>query len=107
MAAQNVCFFNKYGFCKYSERCRKYHENEICEKIDCEIKECYLRHPKVCKFFRDMGFCKFLEWCKFSHKVCKNNTLEKDELKNLKDKIQTVENEMEKKSDLVVKLENE
>ena len=107
MAAQNVCFFNKYGFCKYSERCRKYHENEICEKFDCEIRECHLRHPKVCKFFRDMGFCKFSEWCKFSHKVCKNNTLEKDELKNLKEKIQTMENEMKKKSDIVEKLENE
>ena len=107
MAAQNVCFFNKYGFCKYSERCRKYHENEICEKFDCEIRECHLRHPKICKFFRDMGFCKFSEWCKFSHKVCKNNTLEKDELKNVKEKIQTMENEMKKKSDILEKLENE
>ena len=77
MAAQNICFFNKYGFCKYSERCRQYHEIRICEKLDCEIRECHLRHPKVCKFYRDLGFCKFSEWCKFSHKV---NKIDKDDI---------------------------
>ena len=71
MAAHNICFYNKYGFCKYLETCRKYHENKKCDKFNCEIRECDLRHPKVCKFFRDLGFCKFSEWCKFSHKIDK------------------------------------
>ena len=59
MAAQNVCFFNKYGFCKYSDRCRKYHEKELCEKSDCEIRECSLKHPKMCKFFQDFDICTY------------------------------------------------
>ena len=65
---QNVCFFNKYGYCKFLKKCRKYHEDKNCEKIDCEISECSFRHPIMCKFFQDFGFCKFGEWCKFAHK---------------------------------------
>ena len=51
MATQNICFFNKYGFCKYLENCRNYHENKKCEKSNCEIRECQLKHPKICEFF--------------------------------------------------------
>ena len=61
MATHNICFFNKYGFCKFLERCRRYHENKICEKLKCEKRESPLRHPKVGKFYRDLGFCKFSE----------------------------------------------
>ena len=46
-------------------------KKKICEKFDCEIRECHLRHPKICKAYRDLGFCKFSEWCKFSHNVDK------------------------------------
>ena len=41
---ENV-FFSKYGFWNYSERCKRYHENEICEKYDCEIRKYHLRLP--------------------------------------------------------------
>ena len=47
MATQNVCFYNKHGFCKYSDKCRNYHENKKCEKTKCEIKKCTLRHPQI------------------------------------------------------------
>ena len=57
MAHNNVCSFNKYGFCKYEERCRKHHEKNICENAKCVVKECALRHPKNCKFLRDYGYC--------------------------------------------------
>ena len=107
MAAQNVCFYNKYGFCKYLERCRKYHETEVCEKTNCGIRECSLRHPRVCKFFRDLGFCKFSEWCKFSHKLNKNNAVKNDELNKLEDRLKAVEFELENKNAKLLKLENE
>ena len=105
MAAQ-TCFFNKYGFCKYSDSCRKYHEKRICEKLDCEIRDCHLRHPKVCKYYRDFGFCKFSEWCKFSHKVSKFEINDKDSIitkleekvKNLEMKIEEIVNLQGKKS---------
>ena len=107
MAAQNVCFFNKYGFCKYSDKCRKYHEKELCEKSDCEIRECSFRHPRVCKYYRDWGFCKFGEWCMFSHKINKNNAVKNDEVKKLERKLKDIELELEKQNEKVLKLENE
>ena len=78
MASQNVCFYNKYGYCKYAEKCRKFHEKETCEKSNCEITECKLRHPIMCKYFRDYGFCKFTDWCKFSHKLVTNSDKRSD-----------------------------
>ena len=108
MATQDVCFFNKYGFCKYLETCRKKHENSICEKKDCDIMKCNLRHPKDCKYYRDYGFCKFSEWCRFSHRNSngREKRLENDEIKRLKDNLKTVENELEKNNEKVTKLES-
>ena len=33
MAHEVLCLFNKFGFCKYQDRCRKKHTNEICDTI--------------------------------------------------------------------------
>ena len=107
MATQNICFYNKYGFCKYLEKCRKYHENKRCEKLGCEIRDCPLRHPKVCKFFLDFGFCKFSEWCKFSHNIDKTTRAENEEVKKLKDELNIVETELKKNNEKVSKLEAE
>ena len=46
MATQNVCRYFKFGFCKYLERCHFQHIKEKCEKHDCDVKSCNLRHPK-------------------------------------------------------------
>ena len=107
MATQNTCFFNKYGFCKYLDKCRRYHENKKCEKLDCEIRDCPLRHPKVCRFFRDFRFCKFGEWCKFSHEVLRNASSSNEEIERLQNKLMAVENDLKKNSEKVLKLENE
>ena len=104
MAAQNICFFHKYGFCKYLETCRNYHENEICEKLNCEIRICKLRHPKVCRFYRDLGFCKFSEWCKFSHKVS-NKAVKNDKVKEIESKLKILEENLEKNKEDVLQLE--
>ena len=71
MATQIVCSWNKFGYCRHKEACRRKHVKEICENPSCDFKTCSFRHPKQCKFYRDHGLCKF-DPCMFSHKV--NNT---------------------------------
>ena len=68
MAQQNqVCSFNKFGFCKFGSTCRKQHVSEKCSTKNCEVQRCSLRHPKTCRYYRDYGNCKFGEWCFFNH----------------------------------------
>ena len=67
MATQNVCRYYKFWFCKYSEKCRFPHVKEECENEDCEVRSCYLRHPKICSYYRDYRRCKFGEWGSFKH----------------------------------------
>ena len=69
MAAENVCFFNKFGYCKFLDKCRKRHELRICENGYCEIKECSYRHPKECRFWKEFRMCKFGDYCYFNHKI--------------------------------------
>ena len=42
---QTICFKNKFGYCRYSEK----------------------RHPKICKYYRDFRRCKFTVGCKYKH----------------------------------------
>ena len=71
MAAQTVCSFYRFGYCKHKEFCRKRHVKETCENLSCDISNCIQRHPKVCKWYRDYQKCKF-DPCLFLHK--ENNT---------------------------------
>ena len=64
---QNVCYFNKYGFCKFKLTCKRYHNMKICSNKSCEKRLCSLRHPKPCRYYREIGYCKFGEWCLFQH----------------------------------------
>ena len=75
MATHNVCIYFKFGFCKFTDKCRFMHVDQVCENTSCEIKLCNLRHPRICKFFRDYNRCKFSEWCAFKH-IEKNNISE-------------------------------
>ena len=105
MAAQNICNFNKFGFCKFSENCRKNHINEKCSKSSCDISTCQLRHPKVCRYLRDYKYCKFGEWCKFLHVEAENNCNDiiqiKKEQENLAQKLNLVEKQLEEKNDII------
>ena len=71
MAAQSVCSFYRFGYCKHKEFCRKRHVKETCENLSCDTSNCIMRHPKVCKWYRDYQKCKF-DPCLFLHK--ENNT---------------------------------
>ena len=79
MAAQNqnVCRYNKFGHCKFCEKCKFMHIMERCENSSCEIAKCNLRHPRICNYYRDYQRCKFGEWCSFNHEV--NNHSGSDE----------------------------
>ena len=83
MAQQNVCTFNKFGYCKFKQNCRKQHITEKCENDSCDTKTCNLRHPRVCRYFRDIGFCKFGEWCLFNHEWGTNEVKEKKRKLNI------------------------
>ena len=100
MAAQPVCLFYKFGHCKFQKKCRKMHIEEKCENVECNVKECILRHPKVCSFLRDYKFCKFSEYCSFSHSIQNNSNdafeKEIDEIKKQIDILKESENNLEK-----------
>ena len=66
MAAQNVCSFFKYGYCKHGEFCRRYHEKTICDKQTCDVFSCTFRHPVICKFYKEYKRCKFNP-CSYKH----------------------------------------
>eukprot|EP00092_Neocalanus_flemingeri_P059010 GFUD01070439.1.p1 GENE.GFUD01070439.1~~GFUD01070439.1.p1 ORF type:complete len:313 (+),score=42.55 GFUD01070439.1:267-1205(+) len=99
MATQNVCKFNKFGFCKFKETCRKQHVMEICENSSCAVSTCIFRHPRMCRFFRDFGRCKFTVGCSYVHGFKKNEmgALDISTLKSENDKLINLIQILEKK----------
>ena len=49
------CRYNNRGHCRYRDRCKYYHSENICktylEYQKCDDKSCSDRHPKVCKYW--------------------------------------------------------
>ena len=68
---EEVCLFQKFGFCRNGDRCKRVHLKEVCSNRECDSRKCNKRHPRPCKFFRDNDFCKFNSECSFSHKLPK------------------------------------
>ena len=103
MAQQNVCRYNKYGHCKFAAKCRFMHVNETCEKPNCEIKKCDLRHPRICNFYRDYKRCKFGEYCSFEHR---EDDIDKLIVRNQEtvDRVDEIEKILAEKSNLESKL---
>ena len=90
MAQENICQFNKFGFCKFQMNCFRYHENEKCQNVQCSVRDCFLRHPRECRYFRDLRNCKFGEFCKFTHKAFRNeNNKEIMEIKKKLDELRS------------------
>ena len=84
MDAVNICKHNQRGFCKFGDRCRNRHRNEICGSEYCVIENCELRHPLKCRFFILNASCKFLENCAYTHEESEeksNVTLESEQEK--------------------------
>ena len=62
-----ICLYNKFGYCKYGENCRRKHENRICHSENCHIEICSKRHPRKCRYFATYKYCKFNQYCRYSH----------------------------------------
>ena len=91
MAAFLICKYDKFGYCKLGEKCRKQHIKEICFEKACDVSQCKQRHPKACRYFRNYGRCKFSP-CAFKHEdhVIYNETVDK-EIKTLHEKFLALE----------------
>ena len=92
---EEVCLYQKYGFCKYKERCTKRHLDEECQYLGkCKSKKiCHKRHPKPCKSYAQQTNCSFGDKCEYSHE-------EKDKLPEevkLKDRIAELEKSNQRK----------
>ena len=89
--ATPVCRYNKFGYCKFKEHCRKQHVNEVCTNDNCEVHSCSLRHPKSRKYYREYGRCKFNP-CAFKHKDSENDFENlKSENITIKEKIEAID----------------
>ena len=101
MATQSVCLFNRFGYCRYKESCRKLHVDELCDYSSCEFSKCIQRHPKTCKWYKKYKRCKFNP-CKFSHeddldklRVDSRKALEKiGEIEKILEEKDTLENKI-------------
>ena len=101
MSAQNVCRYNRFGYCQYGEICRKHHVDELCDTDSCDLAVCTSRHPKECKYFRNYNRCKFNP-CKFAHKAIER----KDEkLSETIDKVAKIEDILQDRIDLEKKVD--
>ena len=79
------CDFNKFGYCKFGDRCSLRPNNIICENVECIIQTREKRHPKECKYFEMYRRCKFLEFCRFKHTTDFPND-------NLRKRVESLEN---------------
>ena len=63
-----ICKYNKTGFCKFKEDCRKTHNNIMYENPEvCMGETCTKRHPKDCTNFSKSGSCRPKEKCAYKH----------------------------------------
>ena len=91
-----ICKYYQTGYCKFQSSCKNQHVDTVCVNINCNDSSCQLRHPQVCKFSLRYGRCKFGNNCAYLHL----NILE------FKQKLQFLENEIEKINNKIVELES-
>ena len=104
---ENVCLYNKFGYCKYRETCKLRHVKELCSERDCEIDKCCRRHPRECRFYRDYNRCKFGEFCFFTHLVTQQKVVMSDvKAERIETKLKTLEKQNEEMSEKILKLMN-
>ena len=97
MSEKNVCYYNKFGFCKHGKHCFRYHGNKNCENVNCKVLECTLQHPRKCSLFSQFHYCKFGVYCRYSHeksKEIKSIEFIEKELNIVKEQINQKNNEI-------------
>ena len=86
MAASGlVCSHYRLGYCKYKEKCRHLHVEELCKIQGCSSDSCVSRHPRRCRYFNLFGTCKFRDNCAYSHE-----SFLKDEISAIRQKLNDV-----------------
>ena len=103
MATSSICLYNKYGHCKFGQRCRLQHVDNICDSINCDMHNCRSRHPRICTYFSQFGRCKFADYCSFLH-VSKHD--QECKIKTVKEKLLEFEKLICEKDTLIANLEN-
>ena len=100
---EEVCLYQKYGFCKYKLDCQKRHFTEECKDLErCKIKQsCDKRYPKLCKKYLLEAFCKFGQECHYQHKE-----KDKSEEHKLKERIEELEKVVKENVAAESKMEN-
>ena len=93
-----VCQFEKFGFCKFKGECKRRHLTKICKSLSGCIykKHCDIRHPKNCKICAKENGCRHDKECAYTH----NATKHVDKRNKLKEKVVILEkmvSEMTKK----------
>jgi hypothetical protein len=105
MATPNVCLYNKFGYCKHKEACRKRHENKLCDNSSCDFSTCMFRHPKTCKWYHKYGRCKF-DPCAFKHIEMHNLDDLYQENKDIKLKLSEIEKSLKILEEREIETEN-
>ena len=91
MAVSQVCIYFKYGHCKYKNKCRNNHIEDLCDTDNCDGRSCDKRHPKACRYFEIFGRCKYNP-CSYSHVA---GSLVHDKLGNLESLINVMKHEID------------
>ena len=99
MAVSEFCKFHQFGYCKFGSECKKLHTMDTCPTFQCQVEDCSLRHPRLCKFFTEFGRCKFGNGCFYFHLSTTNASNSEDEkiralmkeIETLKKKIKEME----------------
>ena len=99
---QSVCSFNKFGHCKFQKKCRKMHNDKVCERLECDPRKCSLRHPKLCSFYSDYKFCKFAEYCSFSHNI--HNNSNSNDISDIKKNLHILKEKEKNHEEEIIKL---
>ena len=88
----------KFGHCRLKHDCKSHHPTDICKDDLCEVRNCNLRHPQMCKWFLNFGSCNFGDGCYFDH----GNILEKMELKKRIEVLEKMCSELHNKCERVL-----
>ena len=91
MNPKSVCRYNKFGYCKFSDKCHFRHNDELCNDKNCDVFKCEKRHPKICTYNRDFGRCKFTTYCRYNHEKQNDIKQNSEKIKQIEKKIQVIE----------------
>ena len=104
---EEVCNYQKFGFCKFEDKCQKKHLKVTCHDLSvcAEIKTCQKRHPRRCKRHALEGFCGFRAVCAYHHQD-QSTQLTKNSNTEMNKKVEDLEKIIHEMAEKMVTLEN-